>query len=81
MKKHCDALTGPRRQMVAALERGPAPPVPERRPPTDEERASISEMIAELFPHANPAARDEAVSQALAGDCFAKDEPNQGEPK
>lgn len=70
MEKRCDAKTGPRRQMISALERGPAPPEPIRRPPTQAERDRISSLIAEMFPNRSPEMRKAAVDQALAGNCM-----------
>jgi uncharacterized protein YdaU (DUF1376 family) len=70
LERVCDALAGPRRHMLHALKAPPPPPEPERRPPTAEERERIAVLIAELSPEVSQACRDEAVSQALAGDCM-----------
>jgi len=75
LEKRCEALTSPRRHMIAALERGPAPPEPIRRPPTDEERARIKAIIDEMFPMRSQEMRDAAVDEALKGDCMVG-EPN-----
>lgn len=74
LEKRCEALTGPRRHMIAALERGPEPPEPKRRPPTDEERARIQAMIDEMFPSRDPAERAAAVNEALRGNCMSDPE-------
>ena len=50
LEKRCEALTGPRRQMIAALERGPEPQKPKPRPATAEERAKVQALVDELFP-------------------------------
>lgn len=71
MEKRCEALTGPRRQMIAALERGPQLPEPARRPPTQEERDRIQAMVDEMFPNHPAADRKRAVDEALQGNCMA----------
>jgi len=69
LQKVCDAMTSPRRHMIAALERGPERKE-ERRPPTDDERQRINDYIKELFPDADSAMREAAVNEALKGDCM-----------
>jgi hypothetical protein len=66
MEKRCEAMTGPRRQMIAALERGPAPPEPEYRPPNAEEKARIQALVDELFPNATTGEREAATEAAMA---------------
>lgn len=73
MEKRCEALAGPRRHMIAALERGPEPAEPARRPPTQEERDRISAMVDELFPSQTPHDRQRAVDEVLKGNCMAGD--------
>lgn len=70
MEKRCEALTGPRRQMIAALERGPEPPEPQRRPATQEERDRITALIDEMFPARDLDERKRAVDIAIAGNCI-----------
>ena len=66
----CDKLASHRQQMIAALERPPAQPEPERRPPTEAERERIQAMIDELFPSHGAEERKRAVDIALQGDCM-----------
>ena len=73
IEKRCEALTGPRRQMIAALERGPEKPEPARRPATQEERDRIQAMVDELFPGESPANRKREVDEALRGNCMKGD--------
>lgn len=73
LEKRCEALTGPRRQMVAALERGPEPKEAPRRPPTADERARIQALVDEMFPQVSQQWRDDAVAEALKGDCMKGD--------
>lgn len=69
MEKRCEALTGPRRQMIAALERGPIPE-PTRRPATQEERDRIQALVDEMFPGQAPDDRTRAVDELLRGNCM-----------
>jgi hypothetical protein len=73
MEKRCEALTSPRRQMISALERGPNPPEPKYRPPTDEERARIQDLIDALFPSEPAEERNRAVDIALSGNCIKEE--------
>jgi hypothetical protein len=66
MEKRCEALAGPRRHMIAALERGPQPPEPAYRPPTAEERERIRAMVEEMFPMATAEERENATSLAVS---------------
>lgn len=70
LEKRCEAMTGPRRHMIAALERGPEPPEPVRRPATDEERARVKALVDEMFPMRSPEMRAAAVDEALKGNCM-----------
>lgn len=70
LEKFCDAMTAPRRQMIAALERGPEPEEPVRRPPTDEEKARIQALVDEMFPLHSLADRKAAVDEVTKGNCF-----------
>lgn len=70
MEKLADTLTSPRRSMIAALERGPVPPEPERREATEEERARVQALVDELFPKQSPQDRQDAVNIALRGHCM-----------
>jgi hypothetical protein len=70
LEARCEALTGPRRQMIAALERGPEPPEPKRRPPTEEEKARIQSLIDEMFPHRSAEERKAGLDEVLKGDCM-----------
>jgi hypothetical protein len=66
MEKRCEALTSPRRVMIAALERGPQPPEPEYRPPTAEEKARIQELIDGMFPNVPDAEKQAAMDLAMS---------------
>lgn len=70
LEARCEALTGPRRQMIAALERGPEPLEPKRRPPTEEEKARIQALIDEMFPHQSAEERKAGLDEVLKGDCM-----------
>lgn len=73
LEKRCRALTGPRLQMIAALERGPERAEPKRREPTQEERDRIQAMVDEMFPKQSPEDRKRAVDIALSGKCMTDD--------
>ncbi len=70
LEKRCDAMTGPRRHMLHAMERGPATPEPVRRAATEAERARIQELVDEMFPMRSPEMRKRAVDEALRGNCM-----------
>lgn len=70
LEKRCEALTGPRRHMIAAMERGSAPQEAARRPATEEERARIQALVDEMFPMRSTEMRKRAVDEALRGDCM-----------
>lgn len=67
MEKRCEAITSPRRAMIAAMERGPQPPEPEYQKPTAQERERIQAMIDEMFPSASATERETAMEIAIAG--------------
>ena len=73
LAKRCDAMTGPRAFMIAAMERGPTPVEPPRRAATDEERARVQALVDEMFPGRSHGMRDAAVAEAMKGDCMAVD--------
>lgn len=73
----CNKLVSHRQQMIAALERQPAPPEPERRPPTDAERARIQALVDEMFPSQSQEDRTRAVNLALQGNCMSGPEVEQ----
>jgi hypothetical protein len=70
MEKRCEILTSPRRQMIAALERGPAKPEREYRAPTAEEKIRIEELVQQMFPLASAAERKDAVDLAVSRTVF-----------
>lgn len=75
LEKRCKALTAPRVQMIAALDRGPMQAPAPRPEKTAEERARIQELVDEMFPSVSQKWRDDAVGEAMNGDlkpeCFA----------
>jgi len=73
MEKRCEALASPRRQMIQALERGPLPPEPTRRAPTQEERDRIQDLINTMFPNEPPENRAAAADEITRGDCMTGD--------
>ena len=75
LAKRCDAATGPRAHMIAALERG-IPHEPEtRRAATEAEKARVQALVDELFPSQSPEARKAAVAEVMKGSCMT------GEPE
>lgn len=70
LEKRCKALTGPRVQMIAAMERGPEPVEPPRRPATQDERDRIQALVDEMFPARSQEMRTAAVDEALKGNCM-----------
>lgn len=70
VEKRCKALTGPRAQMIAALERGPRPEERGYRAPTADEKARIQAMVDEMFPSQSPEDRKDAVDYAMRGVCM-----------
>lgn len=73
----CNKMASHRRQMIAALERPPASTEPERRPPTEAERARIQALIDEMFPSQSQEDRTHAVDLALQGNCMSGPEAEQ----
>ena len=73
LHRRCEQLTGPRRNMIAALSRPPVQPEPSRRLATDEEKARIQALIDEMFPAISAEMRTRAVNEAMAGKCMAGD--------
>lgn len=71
LERRCEMLTSPRRCMIAALKRGPVPPEPVRRPPTQEEKDRIQALIDEMFPDASPQMRKDAAEEVTKGNCMA----------
>lgn len=70
LAKRCDALTGPRVHMIAAMERGIPDHEPKRRAATEEERARVQALVDEMFPMRSPDMRKAAVDEALKGNCM-----------
>jgi len=70
LEKRCEAMAGPRRQMIAALEHGPEPPEPAMRPPTDAEKARVQALVDELFLSKTAEERNAAADIAMAGNCI-----------
>ena len=66
LEKRCEAMTSPRKAMIAALERGPMPPEPEYRPPSDEEKARIHALIDQMFPAASEEEKQSAMDAAMS---------------
>jgi hypothetical protein len=66
MEKRCNAMTGPRRQMIAALERGAQPEERGYRPPNAEERERIRELVEQMFPGATQTEKDAAMDLAVS---------------
>jgi hypothetical protein len=66
MERRCEAMTTPRRVMIAALERGPQPPAPEYRAPTAGERERIQDLIDEMFPRGSAEEKQAAMDLAMA---------------
>jgi len=66
MENRCEAMTSPRRVMIAALERGPQLPEPEYRQPSAEERERIQSLIDEMFPRGSAEEKQAAMDLAMA---------------
>ena len=78
LERRLKALASPRLHMIAALERGMAPPEPIRRPPTEEERKRIQDLVDQMFPGRSAEMRRAAVDDAIKGDCMAGPDQDQG---
>lgn len=73
LERVCAAKAGPRRHMIAALSQPAPDPEPVRRPPTQEERQRIADLIAEQFPQVPQGWRDRALDDATAGNCMTQE--------
>lgn len=60
LEQVCKAKAGPRAHMIAALSQPEPDPEEERRPPTEEEKQRIRDLIAEKFPEVSQEWRDAA---------------------
>lgn len=69
LEKVCDTLVAPRNRMIFALENPPVPE-PARRPATENERARVQELVDEMFPGVPQEWRDDAVGEAMKGNCI-----------
>lgn len=78
LEKRLKAIASPRRHMIAALERGMAPTEPSRRPPTEDERRRIQDLVDQMFPGRSSEMRRAAVDEALRGDCMTGATGEQG---
>lgn len=74
LEKRCESLASPRRNMIAALERGPAPPEPQYRPATQQERDRVQALVDEMFPMRSAEMRKSAVDEAMKGNCMKAEE-------
>lgn len=79
LEKVCEAKSGPRRHMIAALMQPPPDPEPKRRPPTQEERDRIAALVAEQFPSVPQEWRDAAVAEVTKGNCISDTETPKGD--
>ena len=73
LEQVCRAKASPRRYMIAALSRPAPDPAPTRRPPTQDERDRIAQLVSEQFPNVPQSWRDRAVDEATKGDCMTGD--------
>ena len=69
LEKVCDTLVAPRNRMIFALENPPTPE-PIRRPATETERARVQELVDQMFPSVSQEWRDQAVGEAMRGNCM-----------
>lgn len=74
LRRRCETLSSPRRQMIAALERGPRQKDPSYRAATDAEKARIQAMVDEMFPGQSQEDRDRAVAEVTKGNCIEADQ-------
>lgn len=70
LAKRCDALTSPRANMIAALERGMPEPEKARRAATEAEKARVQTLVDELFPSQSAEMRKAAVDEMMKGNCM-----------
>lgn len=70
LKTLCERRASPRRNMLAALERGPLPQARQYRPPNQDERDRIKVLVDEQFPMRAPEIREKAFEAALKGNCM-----------
>lgn len=78
LEKLCNAMTGPRKHIIRALEQPPPAPEPVRREPTAEEKARVQALVDELFPMRSPEMRKAAVEEAMKGRCIVEgDQPSR----
>jgi len=74
LRRKCEALSSPRRAMVAALASYREPKThDERRSATEEEKARIAALVDEMFPAVSREWKERAVDEALRGNCMAKE--------
>lgn len=71
IEKRCEALTSPRRQMIAALERGPEPPEKARPPTTEEERKRVQRLVDGMFPSISQEQREVAADAIVKANSVA----------
>ena len=74
LERVCDTLVAPRNRMIFALENPPMPE-PIRRPATDSERERVQALVDEMFPGVSKEWREDAVKDALKGECMAGAKP------
>ena len=67
----CEKLIAPRKNMLLALQNWKEPKhEPERRSATEEEKARVAALVAEMFPGVSQEWRDAAVADAMSGRCM-----------
>lgn len=70
LKSVCDAKAGPRRHMIAALQKPAPDPEPQRRAATQAERDRMQALVDEMFSNKSPEMRKAAVDEAMKGYCM-----------
>lgn len=73
LERRCKVLTSPRKNMIAALRRGPQRPEPSFRRATEDEKARIQSLVDEMFPSASSELRKAAVEEAMKGNCIKEE--------